>query len=221
MSRWPKVDMASKKSPTDLLGNSAWNAIAFGVAVALNLVVLPFVVFRLGVAAFGVAGLVTACIAPALAFSNALALSATRELAQRLEPDERADARRFFAMALLLAGGIGALIAMVLALGGPPLARVAFHLDGKAAADLGLAFGLGAGGWLCQCLATVFLALFTARQDYPQLSLIAIVSAVVSTAAMLILIPRWPAASTFLGCQALGFATSLLLAFAISRRLVG
>ena len=63
--------MASKKSPTDLLGNSAWNAIAFGVAVALNLVVLPFVVFRLGVAAFGVAGLVTACAAPALAFSNA------------------------------------------------------------------------------------------------------------------------------------------------------
>ena len=44
MSRWPKAEMASKKSPTDLLGNSAWNAIAFGVAVALNLVVLPFVV---------------------------------------------------------------------------------------------------------------------------------------------------------------------------------
>ncbi len=215
------INMAAGKSSFHLLGNSAWNAAAFLVGVGLNLLVLPFVVFRLGVAAFGVAGLVTACIAPALAFSNALALSATRELAQRLEPDERADARRFFAMALLLAGGIGALIAMVLALGGPPLARVAFHLDGKAAADLGLAFGLGAGGWLCQCLATVFLALFTARQDYPRLSLIAIVSAVVSTAAMLILIPRWPAASTFLGCQALGFATSLLLAFAISRRLVG
>ena len=59
------------RTPTDLLGNSAWNAIAF--AVALNLVVLPFVVFRLGVVAFGVAGLVMACAAPALAFSNALA----------------------------------------------------------------------------------------------------------------------------------------------------
>ena len=100
MSRWPKAEMASKKSPTDLLGNSAWNAIAFGVAVALNLVVLPFVVFRLGVAAFGVAGLVTACAAPALAFSNALALSTTRELAQRLEPSERDDARRCFATAV-------------------------------------------------------------------------------------------------------------------------
>ena len=79
--------MARRRTPTDLLGNSAWNAIAFVVAVALNLVVLPFVVFRLGVAAFGVAGLVTACVAPALAFSNALALSATRELAQRHDRD--------------------------------------------------------------------------------------------------------------------------------------
>jgi hypothetical protein len=68
------ADTASRKSSTDVLGNSAWNAVAFAVAVALNLLVLPFVVFRLGVAAFGVAGLVTACVAPALAFSNALAL---------------------------------------------------------------------------------------------------------------------------------------------------
>jgi len=63
-------------------------------------------VFRLGLSTFGVAGLVTACVAPALAFSNALALSTTRELAQRLAPDERDDARRCFAAALLLAGGI-------------------------------------------------------------------------------------------------------------------
>ena len=32
---------------------------------------------------------------------------------------------------------------------------------------------------------------------------------------MLVLIPRWPQASTFLGCQALGFATSLLVALAL------
>jgi hypothetical protein len=89
-----------------LLGNSAWNAIAFvAVAVVLNLLILPFVVFRLGVAAFGVASLVTACVAPALAFSNALALSTTRELAQRLASSEREEARRLFATATMLAIG--------------------------------------------------------------------------------------------------------------------
>ena len=221
MSRWPKAEMASKKSPTDLLGNSAWNAIAFGVAVALNLVVLPFVVFRLGVAAFGVAGLVTACAAPALAFSNALALSTTRELAQRLEPSERDEARRCFATAAMLALAAGGVIAILFALAGPPLARLGFHLSGPSGDDLGLAFVLAGAGWLSQCLSAVFLALFTARQDYRRVASISIVSTVVATTSMLLLIPRWPLASTFLGCQALGFAASLTFAFGWSRHVIG
>src|SRR3984957_2017425 len=108
--------MAEPNSSFRLLGNSAWTAAAFLLGVGLNLLILPFVVFRLGLPAFGVAGLVTACVAPALAFSNALAVSTTRELAQRLAPDERDDARRVFATALLLAGVIGGSIVAILAL---------------------------------------------------------------------------------------------------------
>ena len=213
--------MAAIKSNSHLLGNSAWNASAFLVGVGLNLLILPFVLFRLGAATFGVAGLVTACIAPALAFSNALALSTTRELAQRLAPGARDDARRFFATALLLAGAGGLPIALVLSLAGPVLAQHVFNLRGEVANDLALAFTFGAGGWLCQCISAVFLALFTARQDYARLASINVVITVVSTLSMLVLIPRWPQASTFLGCQALGFATGLLVSFALSRRVVG
>src|ERR1700733_9028098 len=103
--------MAALKNNTHLLGNSAWNASAFLVTVGLNFVVLPFVLFRLGASVFGIAGLVTACIAPALAFTNALASSTTRELAYRLAPAEREDARRVFATALWLAGAGGVPIA--------------------------------------------------------------------------------------------------------------
>jgi O-antigen/teichoic acid export membrane protein len=213
--------MAAGKTGSHLLGNSAWNASAFLVSVGLNLLVLPFVLFRLGAAAFGVAGLVTACVAPALAFSNSLALSTTRELARRLAPGEKAEARRFFATALLLAGVVGIPIAAALSLAGPPLARHVFHLEGAVAGDLGLAFLLGAGGWLCQCISGVFLALFTARQDYPRLASISMAIAVVSTSSMLVLVPRWPQASTFLGCQALGFAAGLLASSVISRRVIG
>jgi O-antigen/teichoic acid export membrane protein len=213
--------MAERTNSFHLLGNSVWNSTAFVVGVGLNLLILPFVVFRLGLPAFGVAGLVTACVAPALAFSNALALATTRELAQRLTPDQRGDARRFFATALLLAIGIGGVIALMLSTGGPSLARLAFHLDGSAADDLGRAFVFGAGGWFCQCLLTVFLALFAARQDYPRIASINIVNVIISTASMLVLIPRWPHASTFLGCQALGFATSVVVAFAFARRVMG
>ncbi|SHH71845.1 lipopolysaccharide biosynthesis protein [Bradyrhizobium erythrophlei] len=213
--------MAAGKTGSHLLGNSAWNASAFLISVGLNLLVLPFVLFRLGASAFGVAGLVTACVAPALAFGNSLALSTTRELACRLAPGEKAEARRFFATALLLAGAAGVPIAATLSLAGPPLARHVFHLEGAVANDLGLAFLLGAGGWLCQCISGVFLALFTARQDYPRLASISMAIAVISTSSMLVLVPRWPQASTFLGCQALGFAGGLLVSCAISRRVAG
>ncbi|MCM3755183.1 hypothetical protein M3665_25005, partial [Bacillus licheniformis] len=145
-----------KRGPSHLLGNSAWNATAFAVAVLLNLAILPFVILRLGLDAFGVAGLVTACVAPALMFSNALGLSTARELAQRLEPSDRDAARRFFATALALAVAGGSVIAALLAFAGAPLARLGFHLGGPAGDDLGLAFALAGAGWLCQCLFAVF-----------------------------------------------------------------
>ena len=88
--------MSAEMSSSRLPGNSAWNASAFLVNVGLNFFILPFALLQMGAPVFGVAGLVTACIAPALAFSNALALSTTRKLAQRLMPGQRDDARRFF-----------------------------------------------------------------------------------------------------------------------------
>lgn len=211
--------MALRKGPTDLLGNSAVNAIAFAVAVALNLLILPFVVFRLGVAAFGTASLIIACVAPALAFSNTLALSTTRELALRLGPSERIEAQRHFATSMMLAMAVGGSVVAILALAGPPLARLAFHLNASSG-DLDLAFGMAACGWLCQCVAGIFLALFTARQNYRVIAAISISGVLVATGSMLLLIPIWPKASTFLGCQTLGFATNLVLAFALSRRTV-
>ena len=136
------------RNSSQLLGNSAWNVSSFLVSVALNLLVLPFVLFRLGANAFGVASLVVACTAPVLAFSNALALSATRELAGRLDIGEHDDARHIFGAALFVAIAGGALIAITLGLAGPPLARWFFHL--AANRDLNVAFLLSASGWLCQ-----------------------------------------------------------------------
>jgi O-antigen/teichoic acid export membrane protein len=208
-------------SNSHLLGNSAWNAGAFLVNVGLNFFILPFALLQMGASVFGAAGLVTACVAPALAFSNALALSTTRELAFRLRPEERDDARRVFATALLLACAGGLPIALILAFVGPPVARHVFNLNSEVTGDLSRAFVFGAAGWLCQCGSMIFLSLFTARQDYARLASISVVSTAVSAVSMLLLVPRWPQASTFLGCQALGFAAGLLVAFVASRRIMG
>jgi O-antigen/teichoic acid export membrane protein len=204
------------KTGSRLLANSTWNAAAFLVSVGLNLLILPFVVRRLGVSSFGIAGLVIASIAPALIFSSSLALMITRELAQRLAFEERPDAMRFFATALFLGLSAGLPLAALFPLAGPGLARRAFKLGGDFSTDLFAAFCFGALGWLCQCLAGVFLALFTARQDYARLALVNIVGTVVSTASMLVLIPQWPFASTFIGCQMVGFAANLLLSALLS-----
>ena len=200
-----------------LLGNSAWNATAFLVGAGLNLLILPFVVYRLGIAAFGLVGLVTACLAPALIFSNSLGLAVTRELAQRLTIDEQSDARRFFAAGLILALTIGSVVALFLVLAGPPIARALFNLTNETAEDLNLAFSIGAVSWLCQCFCSVLLSLLTARQDYVRISRVNMLSTSVVALAVLIVIPYRPLASTFFGCQALGPATTMVTLSVLGR----
>jgi len=156
--------MAEPDGSFRLLGNSAWNAAAFVIRCWLEpgdpaVRRLPSGPRRIrrcrpGDSLPGARSGIQQC----------LALSTARELAHRLAPADRDDARRFFATALLLAVGIGGLIVIGLAWPGRPLARLAFHLGGDSANDLGRAFALGAVGWLCQCVSAVFLALFTARQ---------------------------------------------------------
>ena len=206
------------KGGSHLLGNSIWNASSFVVSVALNLLVLPFVLYRLGANAFGIASLVTACTAPALAFSNALALSTTRELAARLATEHREEAQRMFATALFVAIGAGLAIAVVLGLLAPPLAVRVFHLEGSGV-DLTLAFLLGAGGWLCQCHSVVVrCALYCTsglfprghhRRDQRRRR----------HHRDLVLVPLRPTVSTYLGCQALGLAAGLIASCTMALRL--
>lgn len=191
---------------------------AFLVGVGLNLLILPFVISHLGIAEFGLAGLIAACIAPALIFSNTLSQMAARELAQNLSLDMQCEARRLFATALFLGLAIGVLVVFLVLIIGPSLAGRLFNLEPGDADNLTKGFAFGGVGWLLQCLAGVFLALFIARQNYARLAWISIGATVLSTSLMLGLIPKWPVAVTYLACQAAGFATSLLAALWFSRR---
>lgn len=200
-----------------LVSNSSWNGLAFLVGVGLNILILPFVISHLGIAEFGFAGLIAACVAPAMIFSNTLFQMTARELAQHLLPDLRNEARQVFATALFLGMTVGLSIMLLLLWVGPWLASYLFNFEVGHADRLALGFAFGGLGWLCQCLAGVFLALFTARQDYPRLARVSIGATMLSTLLMLLLIPRWPLASTYLACQAAGFAASLAAALWLSR----
>jgi len=210
--------MKQGSSAKRLVGNSIWNVAAFVVSAALNLMILPFAVHRLGVPAFGVASLVIACMAPASIFSSVLSLSASRELAHGLALEHVADTRRLFASAMLLAVVVGLLLSLALALIGPTLARLAFNLPGNSGEDLGLAFAFGASGWLCQCLMSVLLALLIARQYYALISAASTLGTVVTTLSLLVLLPGRPVASTFMACQAAGLIASLAAALVLTIR---
>lgn len=201
-----------------LVGNSIWNVAAFVVVAALNLMILPFAVRRLGVPAFGVASLVVACMAPALIFSSALSLSTSRELAHGLAHERIGDTRRLFATAMFLALVVGVLLSFAFAFAGPQLARLAFNLPGNTGEDLGVAFAFGASGWLCQCLMSVPLALLIARQDYARISAAAMLGTMVATVSMLVLLPGRPIPSTFIACQAAGLMANLAAVLALALR---
>ncbi|MBR1243007.1 hypothetical protein JQ620_23140 [Bradyrhizobium sp. AUGA SZCCT0274] len=207
------------KSGSRLLANSTWNAMAFLVSVGLNLLILPFVVGRLGVASFGMAGLVVATIAPALIFSGSLAMMSTREFARTLATAARHETRQFFATAMFLSLAVGIPLVSLFWLVGPAFAQRVFQLGGDLVDDLFAAFAFGAVGWLFQCIAGVCLALFTAHQDYARLALVSVAGSVASTLSMLLLIPHWPQASTFVACQMIGFAVNLLLSMVLARLL--
>ncbi len=201
-----------------LLGNSLCNSLAFLVGVGLNLLVLPFVIVHLGIAEFGFAGLIGACLAPALIFSSALMQMAARELSQQLRLDSQDGARQVFGTAFFLAIVGGIAIATLLILVGPWLAREFFNLDIEESGHAALGFFFGGIGWFFQCLAGVFLALLTAKQDYLRLAKVSIATTMVATLMMWFLVPLWPQAVTYLACQAAGFIVTFGVGFWLGRR---
>ena len=199
-----------------LIGNSTWNGMAFLVEAGLNLLTLPYIISHLGISEFGLAGLIIACVAPALIFSGTLNQVTTRELAQHLTADSQKEGKRVFATALFLAVMVGAIIFVVLLLTGPWLATRLFNLDASDVKHITQTFTYGGLGWLFRCLAGVFLALFAAKQDYARLAMVSISGSLTSALMIWLLVPLWPEAATYLACLATGYAVTLLLAFWLS-----
>lgn len=204
--------------PASLISNSSWNGLSFLVGVGLNLLILPYVIFHLGIAEFGLAGLIAACVAPAMIFSNTLWQMVARELAQHLSLEHRSYARKVFATGLFLGLAIGLPIMLLLIVAGPRLAEHMFNLSTEHTKQLILAFACGGVGWMCQCLAGVFLAPFTARRDYARIAQVNIGSTLLATVLMWILVARRPFAATYLACQAAGFAASMIAGLWFARR---
>lgn len=199
-----------------LIGNSTWNGLAFLIGVSLNLFSLPYVIAHIGISEFGVAGLILACVAPAMVFSNTLYQVLTRELAQSLSDHEVKTSQNIFSTACALALLVGGSLFALIIAAGPPLAASVFDMGSDDARDLLAAFAIGSAGWVFQCMSATFQAPFAARQDFKSLAKINIATTATSTLSIFVLIPMKPMASTYLACQSLGFGCGFLLALVLA-----
>jgi O-antigen/teichoic acid export membrane protein len=199
-----------------LIGNSTWNGAAFLVGVGLNLISLPFAIRHIGISEFGLAGLIIACVAPAMVFSNTLYQVTTRELAQAFAKDGAEVSATVFATAFalaLLGGGLafGLLVAVA-----PHLAERSFHLASHNNSDLMAAFAIAGAGWMFQCLSVTFQATFAAGQDFRSLAQVNMMTTIATTLCLFVALPMKPAASTFLACQSFGFVSGFLFALMLA-----
>jgi O-antigen/teichoic acid export membrane protein len=198
------------------IANSAWNMSSFLFGVVLNLITIPFAVSHLGIVQFGLAGLVAACVAPATILSVTLSLTLTRELVQNIEPTCIQQARDVFGTAFFIA--ISAAICCVGMLNslGPWMAIHFFNLEQLSLSTIEHSFWFASLGWVCAILGGIWQALFIARQKYPRLAQINIVSSIVMATLVFTMVPKWPTAPVYLGCLSGGFIVNMIMWIATS-----
>jgi O-antigen/teichoic acid export membrane protein len=148
-----------------LVTNTVWNYIGFGVNVASNLLLFPFVVAKMGDAAAGIWLLVGSVSGYMGLLQLGVAPSLTQFAAASIARSERDALNRSASTALALMSSLGCLA--LLALPAIPRLLDLFHISAASRPDATIAFVLGIIGVPLQMPGQIFNALLSAgqRQD--------------------------------------------------------
>lgn len=172
------------KSAGSLVSNSRWNVVAFGVGLAAQFVVIPFIVRWIGMDAFGIAALVLAICAPMTLVGTVLAQALIREISSseasgdaRVHTDIATAALRL----CLLACALGAVVLMAL---GPTIAQALLR-GAEVTDELRTALLIATLGSVAQQIALLLQGLSAARQDYRTIAWITLVTTLASAATTL------------------------------------
>ncbi len=205
-----------------LVSNSHWNFAAFAIVVVVNFVTLPYVVHRLGMAQFGLAGIVLAVLAPLMFVGAVVAQACVREIAPMLEARHFGAARHVLSAALALCAGASVPVLLALGLAGPALiGRITGARDAVASADMGLVVVVAGFGWAMQQLFQVLQATIVSAQRFRALAGVNVVSALLSAACLLSVTWIVPTVLGFACGTTLGLALTLLLTIVQARRYAG
>ncbi len=204
-----------------LVTNSNWNFIAFVLVVAVNFLTLPIVVYRLGMAQFGLGGLVLAMLAPLMFVGVTIGQACVRELAPMLAEHSVEAARQMFSSALALCLCGCTIVFIVFGVGGSYLTQYFIGSVTGPPLHLQAACLTATLGWIAQQLLQVFQATITSTQKFRILAALNVVSAIASSSCLLVATWISPTVLGFLSGTALGFIITLLFTFLQSRRHAG
>jgi len=204
-----------------LVSNSNWNFAAFAVAVMANFLTLPYVVHRLGMALFGLGGLVLAMLAPLMLVGTVIGQACVREVAPMLAEHRIVAARQMFSSALALCLCGCAMVFIVFGVGGPYLIQIFMGAEVGATLDLQAACLVATVGWVAQQLFLVFQSTIASTQQFRVLAALNAVSVIASSLCLLVATWVAPTLLGFLSGTTLGFVITLLLTFGQARRCTG
>ena len=172
------VETGRRRPLALVAGNSIWNLLAFALGVAANLITLPYVVKCLGIAQFGICGLLIALATPLSLVGTALGQSAAQGIARYRSEDDAVAVSEFCAtvIAIGVAGIAG--VALLLALAVPSIVRGLFplyhpSLQSIRAISITLAFG-----WLAQQLSLLMQGVHVACQSYRRIATVTALGAI-------------------------------------------
>jgi len=190
-----------------LATHSAWNALSFAIALLAQLLVVPIVIRWIGLAEFGVAGIVLAIFAPFSVVGIVLGQALTRELAEKESRGDKGSANEIFRTAWIVCALISLGIAMLVAAFSPQW--LVFLVDGRSnLSGLVLIFAIG---WLAKQLAFIYSGAMVGRRNFKMIAVVSLLSAFVTVLAVLGSTVSRPDALGYLAGMSLSFVLVLLL----------
>jgi O-antigen/teichoic acid export membrane protein len=193
-----------------VVANSRWNLAAFGFNLAAQFLTVPFVIDQIGLAAFGLSGLVLAVCAPFALVGTVLGQALTREMADAWAQDDARGAGRLANTAAWLCTAFCILGCPLLILLGPMVLEVLAHSQ-QDSQEAWLLFAAAALGWAAQQFGFVFQGAAAARQQYALIARASAWSALLTVLAILAITAAHPTPAGYLLAVSVGFTASALM----------
>ena len=177
------------------------------MTIAAQFVIVPIVIERIGLPAFGRAGLVLAVWAPLTVIGTVIGQAATREISAQLAGGS--SGRSLQSAAVALCSAVSALSALAFVFFGPYLLNW-LDASGESAASWRVDILALSLGWLMQQVLIVLQGVASARQDFKLVAQLSIVTAVTSLVCTLSLTSWWPSATGYLWGISTSFVTTTI-----------